>query len=64
MTSTRIATGTSGLDTILRGGLPSNRLYLLEGQPGSGKTTLALQFLLEGAAKGELPVHHLVRNAG
>ncbi|KLA95259.1 ATPase domain-containing protein [Xanthomonas hortorum] len=49
----RITTGTEGLDTILRGGLPPNRLYLLEGQPGSGKTTLALQFLLDGAARGE-----------
>lgn len=48
-----VATGIEGLDTILRGGLPRSRLYLLEGQPGSGKTTLALQFLLEGAAKGE-----------
>ena len=49
----RTSTGNVGLDAILRGGLPSNRLYLLEGAPGSGKTTLALQFLLEGAAAGE-----------
>lgn len=48
-----VTTGISGLDTILRGGLPKSRLYLLEGQPGAGKTTLALQFLLEGAARGE-----------
>ncbi len=49
----RTSTGNPGLDAILRGGLPSNRLYLLEGAPGSGKTTLALQFLLDGAAAGE-----------
>lgn len=48
-----VATGTTGLDTILRGGLPASRLYLLEGQPGSGKTTLALQFLLKGVELGE-----------
>ena len=47
------ATGIEGLDNILSGGLTSNRLYLVEGVPGSGKTTLALQFLLEGAARGE-----------
>ncbi len=51
--SPRIRTGISGLDDILCGGLTSNRLYLVEGSPGSGKTTLALQFLLEGAAHGE-----------
>jgi circadian clock protein KaiC len=49
----RCSTGNPGLDTILHGGLPSGHLYLLEGQPGSGKTTLALQFLLEGVRKGE-----------
>lgn len=48
----RVSTGVSGLDAILRGGLPPNHLYLLEGTPGTGKTTLALQFLLAGAAKG------------
>lgn len=47
------STGCPGLDRILGGGLPSNRLYLLEGAPGSGKTTLALQFLLEGRERGE-----------
>lgn len=47
------STGCEGLDVVLHGGLPANRLYLLEGAPGSGKTTLALQFLLDGRAKGE-----------
>jgi circadian clock protein KaiC len=49
----QLPTGVAGLDIILRGGLPPNRLYLLEGEPGSGKTTLGLQFLLEGARQGE-----------
>jgi circadian clock protein KaiC len=48
-----LATGVAGLDLILHGGLPPSRLYLLEGEPGSGKTTLGLQFLLEGARRGE-----------
>ena len=51
--SSRVATGISGLDDILGGGLPARRLYLIQGQPGSGKTTLALQFLLAGARAGE-----------
>lgn len=49
----RISTGNNGLDTVLRGGLPANRLYLVEGMPGSGKTTLSLQFLLDGLNAGE-----------
>lgn len=52
-TRTVCSTGCEGLDGILQGGLPRNRLYLLEGAPGSGKTTLALQFLLEGRSRGE-----------
>jgi len=47
------ATGIEGLDDILRGGLTRNQLYVLEGVPGSGKTTLALQFLAEGVRRGE-----------
>ncbi len=46
-------TGIPGLDQILGGGLPQNRLYLIEGDPGSGKTTLGLQFLREGMQRGE-----------
>ncbi|TWB43641.1 ATPase domain-containing protein [Nitrospirillum pindoramense] len=49
----KISTGNPGLDVILSGGLPPRRLYLLEGMPGSGKTTLALEFLGAGAAAGE-----------
>jgi circadian clock protein KaiC len=51
--SYRAATGIRGLDDILGGGLTPARLYLVEGTPGSGKTTLALQFLLEGERQGE-----------
>ncbi len=50
---TKVLTGVPGLDDILSGGLPPRRLYLIQGEPGSGKTTLALQFLLTGAKKGE-----------
>jgi circadian clock protein KaiC len=50
---TRAAIGVEGLDDILRGGFTPNRLYLLEGVPGSGKTTLALQFLIEGVKRGQ-----------
>jgi circadian clock protein KaiC len=48
-----VATGIEGLDNVLHGGLSANRLYLVEGTPGSGKTTLALQFLMHGVANGE-----------
>src|SRR5262245_33567695 len=46
-------TGIEGLDNILGGGFTRNRLYLLEGVPGSGKTTMAIEFLQEGARLGE-----------
>lgn len=49
----RCRTGIAGLDDVLGGGLPRERLYLLQGDPGVGKTTLALQFLLEGVRRGE-----------
>src|ERR1700742_1165767 len=49
----RISTGNAGLDDILGGGIDPQRMYLYEGQPGSGKTTLALEFLLEGVRRGE-----------
>jgi circadian clock protein KaiC len=49
----RISTGSEGLDDILGGGVDANRLYLYEGRPGTGKTTMALQFLLRGVRNGE-----------
>jgi len=48
-----LSTGIPGLDTVLHGGLTPDRLYLLQGVPGAGKTTMALQFLIQGAAAGE-----------
>lgn len=49
----RAATGISGLDTILGGGLPRDHAYLVYGEPGCGKTTLCLQFALQGVSQGE-----------
>lgn len=49
----RASTGIEGLDFILRSGLPKDRLYLPQGNPGTGKTTMGLQFLLEGESQGE-----------
>ena len=49
----RMTTGIEGLDDILHGGFPANRVYLVEGEPGTGKTTLAMQFLMAGARLGE-----------
>ena len=49
----RASTGVPGLDDVLGGGLPLNHLYLVEGNPGSGKTTLGMHFLRSGAARGE-----------
>jgi len=51
--SDRCPSGIEGLDEILSGGLPRDCFYLIQGDPGSGKTTLALQFLLEGLRRGE-----------
>jgi circadian clock protein KaiC len=53
MTNEVAASGITGLDHILLGGFPRNRVYLVQGDPGVGKTTLGLQFLLEGQRQGE-----------
>ena len=53
MDSARVTTGIEGLDDVLGGGFTANRLYLIEGMPGAGKTTLAFQFLIEGVRRGE-----------
>jgi circadian clock protein KaiC len=49
----RLSTGVEGLDAVLEGGLTRDRVYLLEGSPGAGKTTFALRLLLAGAERGE-----------
>ena len=53
LTPSKAATGVPGLDEILSGGFTRGALFLVEGTPGAGKTTLALRFLMEGAAEGE-----------
>ena len=53
----RASSGIEGLDAVLGGGFPRNRMYLVTGDPGSGKTTLAMQFLLAGAKNGEPGVY-------
>ena len=50
-----LSIGVPGLDNVMGGGLEPNRLYLVEGTPGAGKTTIALQFLREGVRLGERP---------
>jgi len=57
-------TGIRGLDDILGGGLPAERFYLVEGLPGSGKTTLSLQFLLEGRDRGERGLYVTLSETG
>lgn len=49
----RSASGVPGLDDVLHGGLIAGRLYLIDGEPGAGKTTLALQYLMQGVREGE-----------
>jgi len=60
----RLRTGIPGLDDILFGGFPQGHLYLIEGDPGTGKTTLALQFLLEGIRNGERTLYVTLSESG
>src|SRR6266480_539218 len=53
----KIPTSIDGLDYIMKGGLPANNLYLIQGDPGTGKTTLALQFVLAGVRQGEAALY-------
>mgnify|MGYP001349404042 CR=1 FL=1 len=67
----KIKLGISKLDQLLDGGIPMGRVYLVTGEPGTGKTTLGLQFLLEGLDKGEKSLficidehpEHIIENA-
>src|SRR3712207_9555888 len=51
--SAQASTGIAGLDQLMHGGFPTRRMHLIEGVPGTGKTTLALQFLLAARSRGE-----------
>jgi circadian clock protein KaiC len=57
ITTDFLPTGIPGLDEVLAGGLTADRLYLIEGEPGTGKTTLALQFLNEGVRLGDATLY-------
>ncbi len=60
----REPTGITGLDSVLRGGYPSGRIMLVEGAPGTGKTTLGLQFLIEGVRRGKSALFISVAQSG
>ncbi len=62
--TTLLSTGIAGLDNILGGGLTRDRVYLIEGEPGTGKTTTGLQFLVEGAKLGESVVYITLAETG
>ena len=59
-----LSTGIPGLDVVLGGGLSPHRIYLVEGEPGTGKTTTGLQFLREGLARGEPVVYITLAESG
>jgi circadian clock protein KaiC len=60
----KISSSIGGLDQILAGGFPANRSHLVEGDPGTGKTTLALQFLLEGTRRGDRVLYVTLSETG
>jgi circadian clock protein KaiC len=62
-TPERVATGVAGLDAMLGGGLPRASTTIVQGGTGTGKTLLGLQFLLEGARKGEAGIHFLLEES-
>lgn len=64
LTQERASTGVAGLDDVLGGGLPTKHLYLVEGNPGSGKTTLGLQFLMQGVRTGEKGLYVTLSETG
>lgn len=53
LSRTKIPSGVEGLDRVLDGGFPKEEIYLVQGDPGTGKTVLGLQFLLDGQERGE-----------
>jgi circadian clock protein KaiC len=57
MARARVSTGVKGLDELIEGGFPAGQSYLITGEPGTGKTTFAAQFILEGLKQGENGVY-------
>lgn len=57
----KIPTGIAGVDELIGGGLPKGRSILLSGEPGTGKTLFSLQYLLEGAKRGESVIYVTTR---